>query len=346
MLVALAFGAVLATQAGQNGLLPLAGLVIALAGILQALPYAMGELGFQFDLGRARWSRLMGEAADALERGDLELATTRLEAAHRDATRSPSPRPVLAAESAGRLADVMERADRPADAERWLAESLRRSERVPGPDDPKTRKIRDRLVDLRTRMGDGAGARALLEAQVQSLSRTDGQGGAATAAAGVRVAASLAAQGRDADAQARYVECLAQLEGVHGAHHWSLVDALLGLADLRRRAATLPDAEGLIQRALGNAHMAGQTELTNRAREALIDLYVAQERYAEVVPISEAWLRTQEAGAAGSDRRASVERMQRHASVLALAGNEEQATRYRRRADLLRAALDRNSAGG
>ena len=57
--------------------------------------------------------------------------------------------------------------------------------------------------------------------------------------------------------------------------------------------------------------MAGQTPLANGAREALVDLLLERGRVAEAVPISEAALRSQEAGAADRDR--SLELLERHA---------------------------------
>jgi hypothetical protein len=57
------------------------------------------------------------------------------------------------------------------------------------------------------------------------------------------------------------------------------------------------------------------------------------------VPLSEALLRTQDAGAA-VDRAHALLLLERHADVLARAGEAEPAARYRRRAEVVRAALE------
>lgn len=338
-MLALFAAVAIATQAGHSSILLLAALVIFVAGVLQALPWAMSELRFEFDIGRARWSSLMGEADAARERGDVDLAAAKLEAALGDARRFP--RPVLAADSAGHLADLMLRADRRTEAERWLAEALRQRERVPGRDHPRTRDTRDRLADLRVELGDLAGAEQLLAAQLESVGRAESAAGPAMPAAECRLARVLVAQGRDQEAEDRYRQALDELKRANGAHHWSLGDPLLGLAEIARRAGRTDEAERDLRSALENADMAGQTAMTNRVREALLDICSDAGRDDEAVALSEALVRTQDAGAAPDQARV-IDLLARHADLLGRAGRTEEAGRYRRRADLLRAARERS----
>jgi tetratricopeptide (TPR) repeat protein len=338
LVAALSIAVAIATQARRGSILLLVALVVAVGGVLQALPWAMRELSFEFNLGRARWGALMSDADVALDRGDTALAAAKLEAALGDARRFP--RPVLAAQAAERLADLMLRSDRRVEAEPWLAEALRQRERVPGRDDPRTRATRDRLADLRTSVGDHSGAEQLLRLQVESAGRADGSDSPAVAAAEVRLADTFAGQGRDSEADARYRDALGRLERANGAHHWSLADGLLGLADLARRGGRRVEAEQVLLRAMGNADMAGRTDVTNRVREALLDLYLSEGRYADAVPLSEALVRTQEAGTA-TDRAHALLLLERHADVLERAGRAEEAARHRRRAGILRAALEK-----
>lgn len=333
LVAAIALAIVLWLRAAeQRTLMPVA-LVVLAAGILQAVPWAFDELGFQFNLGRARWASLMAEAHAALERGDTAMARARLEAALADTSRFK--RPVLAATSAEQLADLLLREGRPADARPWLAEALRWREKVPGPDATATRETRERLAGLDAQLGDHAGSTALRAVQVESAARAEGEQSAPVAQARCQLAASLGHLGREADAAAQLQQAADALERLHGAHHWSVAEPLLGLAALLRRQGQSEEAEAALRRALGNADMAGQTALANRAREALVDLLLERGRVAEAVPISEAALRSQEAGAADRDR--SLELLERHADVLSLAGDES--ARYRRRAELIRGAM-------
>jgi tetratricopeptide (TPR) repeat protein len=338
LLLAVVAAVWIALEADGSGMRLFVALLIVIGGILQAVPWALASLRFEFDIGRSHWSKLMGDAEAAVERGDVDLAAARLEAALGDARRFP--RPVLAADSAEHLADLMLRAGRREEAERWLAEALRQRERVPGRDHPRTRATRDRLADLRADLGDQAGAEELLTAQLQSLGRAEGKRDAEIIAVSCRLAGALAAQGRDDEAEPRYREVLDRLERANGAHHWSLGDALLGLAGIARRAGRPDEAEQLLRRALDNADMAGQQEMADRAREALLDFYTAGGRYADAVPLSEKLLLRHEAGAT-TERAGVIASMTRHADLLGRVGRDEDAGRYRRRAELLRAVAER-----
>jgi len=339
--LALALALALLSQYQRNPSAALLAVVVLAAGVMQALPAVLSELGFTFDLGRARWSRLMGEAEAMLERGDIEAGRSRLQAALADATRRMG-RPVLAADSAEKLAQLASREGKDAEAVPWQAEALRWREKVPGPDHPSTRQTRDRLADLLTRLGDHAAALDVLTVQLESVSRQEGSGSPAAAAVNVRMARTLTELGQDAEAGARLKEAVTALGTLNGPHHWSLVEPLLGLAELERRGGRTETAETAIRRALDNASTAGQTELSDRAREALIDLYVAERRYADAVPVSTRWLSS--AGTtATDDRGAALRRLERHAEILGLAKEQEEADKYRRRAAILRASIERGS---
>jgi tetratricopeptide (TPR) repeat protein len=324
-----------ATQ--DRRLWPLALLVLGV-GIAQAVPWALDELGVELDRGRARWSRLMSEAEAAKERGDPGEARANLQTALAGAG---GRRPTLAAEAAERLADLAIGEERTADAARLLEQALRSRERVPGPDDPRTRATRERLAELSGRLGEHDRAVALLREQVGSVGRREGAESAGAAAARSRLGAALAAAGRDDEAEASFRQALEQLARLNGPHHWSVVDPLLGLAAVDGRRGRPAEAEAGLRRALDSASMAGQSALANRARAALIELYVVLGRIAEAVPLSEARLRSMEADAS-DDRSRAADLLERHARLLAKAGDEGEAARYRRRADLLRGAL----AGG
>jgi outer membrane lipoprotein-sorting protein len=55
LVVAVVLAVVLSPRAAEQRTLLLVALLLLAAGILQAVPRALGELGFQFNLGRARW---------------------------------------------------------------------------------------------------------------------------------------------------------------------------------------------------------------------------------------------------------------------------------------------------
>jgi tetratricopeptide (TPR) repeat protein len=321
------------TVFGGSGLRHLFALVITTAGVL-AVPLATGVL----NIGRARWAALMVTADEAIDRGDVATAGAKLEAALADG--GPFVRPVLAAESAERLANLMVRAGRDAEAERWLAETLRHRERVPGPNDVRTRATRDRLADLRAGLGDAAGAEELLRLQVESAGRAEGRDSAAGAAAAARLAQFLAGRGREPEGETLHREALDRLERAHGPHHWLLCEPLIGLAGAARRAGRPDEAEQDLRRAIDNASAAGRTEAATLAREALLDLYLASGRSADALPLSEALLQSQDAWA-DSGQTHLIELLARHAALLAQAGRAEEAARYRRRAEMLREASER-----
>jgi tetratricopeptide (TPR) repeat protein len=318
---------------GSNGPRHLVALLITSAGVL-AVPLATGVL----NVGRARWAVLMAAADEAADRGDVATAAARLEAALADG--GWFVRPVVAAGSAERLADLMLREGRDAEAARWLAEALRHRERFPGPNDPRTRATRDRLADLRAGLGDAVGAEELLRLQVESAGRTEAPESAAEAAAAARIAQFLAGRGREAEAETLLREELGRLERAHGPHHWLLCEPLIGLAGAARRAGRSDEAEDHLRRAIDNAGAAGRTEEATLAREALLDVYLAGGRLADALPLSEALLRSQDAWA-DSSRTNLIELLTRHADLLARAGRAEEAARYRRRAEILHAARER-----
>ena len=340
LLVALIVAAALVVLGRQDRRIWVLALAVLAAGVVQAAPWALGELGFQLDLGRGRWSRLMGEAEEAVERGDAGAARSRLEAALADAG---AQRPVLAAEAADRLADLAIAEGRYAEAARWLERELRSRERVPGADDPRTCATRGRLVEVFVRLGEHERAIALMRQQVERVGRREGAESAPAAAAGTRLATLLAAWGGDEEAEACFRDALAHLERLNGPHHWSLVEPLRGLAAIEARRGRPAQSETLLRRALDCASVAGRTELTNRVRSALVDLYVAVGRPAEAVSLSEARLRSLEAGGQEDPSR-TADMLDRHAHLLERAGDDAGARRYRRRAELLRAAVARGGA--
>ena len=339
LLVALLAAIGLAWRGTQDHRLWVAAVALLVAGVVQAIPWTFAELGFQFDFGRARCARLMGEAEFAMERCDRAMARARLEAALADA--GPM-RPVLAADSADRLADLAIADERATEAARWLEEALRSGERVPGPDAPRTRVTRDRLAELCGRIGEHERAVALLRQQVESFVRREGAESGGAAGAQVRLGEALAASRSDDEAETSLLAAVAVLERLNGAHHWSLAEPLLALAAIEGRRGRPGEAEARLRRALESASMAGQTELANRARAALVDHYIAVGRPAEAVPLSEARLRSMESGPP-EDRARAADMLERHARLLELAGDANSAGRYARRAGLLRAALGRGS---
>jgi hypothetical protein len=174
---------------------------------------------------------------------------------------------------------------------------------------------------------------------VESATRADGEGADSVAEARCRLAESLGPLGREAEAEEQFHQAVVAMEQAHGERHWAVAVPLLGLASLRLRQGRTEETEAGLRRALELADMAGQTAIANQAREQLVDLLVELGRVAEAVPISQAALDSQEAAA---DRDRSLDQMERHARVLALAGDGS-AERYRRRAELLRRARARES---
>lgn len=276
-----------------------------------------------------KWEPVADEGIVLAINGRWDEANTRFQKAI--AIAGPAPRRLRAAE---RIGSYLQDRGKLREAIPYLCDALVLREQTFGPAQDTTRALRERVSDLYLKLGDGASAAQLLETQLNLVAPS----GHVITLESARIASKLAQALKSAgdltgaaDASQRAIAAIETAD----PYSPDLVDALVVSAQFSIATSDHTKAEAMLKRALECADRVGSQAKAQLARDTLLNLYLASERYSDAVPLSERLLAGAESSGKTMEVGETARRNRQHAEVLEKADRPADAARYRRIADTL-----------
>ena len=239
-----------------------------------------------------------------------------------------------------RIGGYLEQRHKTREALPFFVKALEARTRMYGAEHPATKQLRERIAGRAIESGDGDMAVRMLQEQLHLVApwgRITSLEAARTAA---RLAEALLLVGDIDNARAASQDAIAAIESID-PYNVELVDALLTDARIHLETSDPKGAEPLLQRALENAQRVGSRARTDRVRRELLDVYMANGRFEEAVPISEKLVSGTNVAASRTPEE-NADLVRRHAELLERAGRPDEAARYRRTAETLERLVNKS----
>ena len=273
----------------------------------------------------SRWGSLVTRGMEEGTKGEWSAALATFQTAMNKCRGGPERRQAFE-----RIGMFLLTNDRIGEAEPYLRQALNLTTFAFGPMAAKTVALRDKLSDLYINTGQPGLAAQLQKAALEGAASTPSSNTLGAAASSMRYAEALQRQGDAASAATQNEKALKIIADAN-PNSPLLIPALLSAS---RYAVTTGDtgrAEELLSRALKSANPDTPKNLVDEARASLLQVCVAQGRYADAVAIAKLRLRDAWAPEPGVSARMRREL----ADLMDQAGMTEEAAKQRRVAQTL-----------
>jgi tetratricopeptide (TPR) repeat protein len=273
----------------------------------------------------SQWDHLVNRGMGEGTKGEWTAALATFQTAMGKCRSGPERR-----QASERIGTFLLANDRIGEAEPYLRQALNLTTLAFGPMAGRTVALRDKLSDVYISTGQPGLAAQLQKGALEAAASAPSSNTLGAAASSIRYAEALQRQGDAASAATQNEKALKIIAGAD-PNSPLLIPALLSASRYAIRTGDTGRAEELLDRALKSANPDTPKNLVDEARASLLQVYVAQDRYADAVAIAKLRLRdvwAPEPGVSARMRRELADLMDR-------AGMTEEATKQRRVAQTL-----------